>query len=83
MALQKHTGSLYSTCCSVPVLDSLVSNCLELATVVPGGSLTLTLGDYGSLEVVTPASGVPLANYGNHVMGMMSSPTHKTSDILR
>ena len=78
MALHKHTATLYSTCCSGPVLESLVSNCLNLATVVPGGSFTLTLGDYGSLEMVTPASGVRLGNYGNHVMGMMSSPTHKT-----
>lgn len=83
MSLQNQTVTLYSTCCSSPVLESLVGSCLDLTTVAPGGSFTLTLGVCGSLEVVTPASGVPLANYGDHVMGMMSSPSHKTCDTLR
>ena len=78
--LKTHVLTTYS---NGPVLESLVSSCLDSSTVVPGGSLTLTLGEYGVLEVVTPGPGVPLTNYGDHVMGMMSSDTHKTDDTLR
>lgn len=82
-ALQTHTLTSYSICCSKLVLESLVASCLDSSTMVLGSNFTLTLGGYGNLEVVTPGPGVPLANYGDHVMGMMSSDTHKTTDTLR
>ena len=51
--------------------------------MVPGSTLTLAVGEWGTLEVVTPGPGVPVANYGDHVAGIMSSDTHKTTDDLR
>ena len=76
---------LYSPICSGTVLKSLVTNCLNLSTVeTPGCKLTLALGDYGDIEVVVPGSEVPLENYGDHVMGLMSSDAHKgTYTLLR
>ncbi|CAI8029243.1 hypothetical protein GBAR_LOCUS16617 [Geodia barretti] len=49
---------------------------------MPGAKLTLALGEYGELEVVTPGPGVPLENYRDHVMGMMSSETHHRTDTI-
>ena len=82
-ALQTHAMTVYSTCCNGPILESLVNSCLDLSAVVPGTNITLTISNYGNIEVVTPGPGVPLNNYGDHVMGMMSSDIHKTTDTLR
>ena len=83
-ALRTHALTAYSSYCSGLVLEGLVGCCLDTSSVVPGGSFTLPLGsDFGSLEVVTPGLRVPLTNYTDHVMGMMSSETHKRTDILR
>ena len=85
VALRHHTLALYGPVCSGPVLEGLVASCLDLSALeTPGAKLTLALGEYGELEVVTPGPGVPLENYRDHVMGMMSSETHhRTDTILR
>ena len=82
-ALQTHATTVYSTCCSGLVLEGLVTGCLDSSAVLPGSSLSLPLGESGTLELVTPGPGVTLSNYGDHVMGVMSSEAQKTADTMR
>ena len=81
--LKEHSLSVYSSHCSRPVVESLVNSCLDPSTVVPGGTLTIDMGECSSLIVVTPGPGVPLSNYGDHVAGIISSDAHKGTDVLR
>lgn len=51
--------------------------------MAPGSVITLTLGDGHDMQVVTPGTGVLPRNYGDHVIGMMSSETREKAGSLR
>ena len=80
--LREHVLALYSPVCSGLVLQGLVTSCLSSSTVAATGSkLSLALGECGDIEVVTPGPEVPLENYRDHVMGVMSSEIEEKTDL--
>lgn len=81
--LKAHVLASYGSHHGGPVLEALVSSCLDQSTMVPGSVITLALGGGHDMQVVIPGAGVLPRNYGDHVIGMMSSETHRKEGSLR